>query len=115
MRSWVGVATLRSLKVDSVPEELQAEPLNCGFLPVILPMYRQIKFMYLLALVIRVLYRLRFLSEQAPFDVATFSYAYPLLGQVLSQGGIGAEEMDENLEQVALSLGIIKFHGGACV
>lgn len=30
MRSWVGVATLRSLKVDSVPEELQAEPLNCG-------------------------------------------------------------------------------------
>jgi hypothetical protein len=29
MRSWVGVATLRSLKVDAVPEELQAEPLNC--------------------------------------------------------------------------------------
>lgn len=28
LRSWVGVATLRSLKVDAVPDELQAEPLN---------------------------------------------------------------------------------------
>ena len=68
----------------------------------------------LLALIIRVLYRLRFLSEQAPLDVATFSYAYPLLGQVLNQGGIAAEEVDENLEQVALALGIVKFHCGEC-
>lgn len=92
MRRWVGVATLRSLKVEAVPQELQAEPLNL--------------------LIIRVLYRLRFLSEQATFDVATFSYAYPLFGQVLSQGGIAVEEVDEALEQVALALGIIKFHCG---
>ena len=61
------------------------------------------------------LYRLRFLSEQAPFDVATFSYAYPLLGQVLSQGGIAVDGVDEGIEQVALALGIIKFHCGECV
>jgi hypothetical protein len=28
-RIWVGVATLRSMKVDAIPEELEAEPLNC--------------------------------------------------------------------------------------
>jgi len=30
-RIWVGVAALRSLKVEAVPEELQAEPLNRSF------------------------------------------------------------------------------------
>ncbi|KAG6864935.1 hypothetical protein C0991_006286 [Blastosporella zonata] len=91
-RRWVGVATLRSLNIEAVPEELQSEPLNL--------------------LIIRVLLRLRSLSEQAPFDAATFSYAYPLLGQVLLQGGIAAKEEEEALEQVALALAIIKFHSG---
>ena len=65
-------------------------------------------------LVIRVLYRLRFLSEQAPFDAATFSYAYPLLGQILLTGGVPGEEDDDPLEQVALVLEILSFHGGEC-
>ena len=65
-------------------------------------------------LVIRVLYRLRFLSEQAPFDPATFSYAYPLLGQILLTGGIPAERDDDPLEQVALVLEILSFHVGEC-
>ena len=65
-------------------------------------------------LVIRVLYRFRFLSEQAPFDAATFSYAYPLLGQILLTGGISGEEDDDPLEQVALVLDIVSFHGGEC-
>jgi hypothetical protein len=30
-RKWVGVATLRSSKIDAVPEELRAEPLNRTF------------------------------------------------------------------------------------
>ncbi|KAJ7720581.1 armadillo-type protein [Mycena maculata] len=89
-RTWVGIATLRSLKVDTVPEELRAEPLN--------------------SLVIRVLHRLRSLSEQAPFDSATFSYAFPLLAQVLTLGGITPEDEEEALEQVALALDTIKFH-----
>lgn len=76
---------------------------------------REIDYASYIVLIIRVLYRLRFLSEQATFDVATFSYAYPLFGQVLSQGGIAVEEVDEALEQVALALGIIKFHCGECV
>ncbi|KAG6810659.1 hypothetical protein H0H92_010871 [Tricholoma furcatifolium] len=92
LRRWVGVATLRSLKIESVPEELQSEPLN--------------------SLIIRVLLRLRTLSEQAPFDAATFSYAYPLLGQVLLHGGISTDDDEEALEQVALSLAIIKYHSG---
>ncbi|KAJ7334076.1 armadillo-type protein [Mycena albidolilacea] len=89
-RTWVGIATLRSFKVTTVPEELTAEPLH--------------------SLIVRVLHRLRSLSEQAPFDSATFSYAFPLLAQVLTRGGIDPEDEEEALEQVALALEIIKFH-----
>ncbi|KAG2121247.1 armadillo-type protein [Suillus clintonianus] len=89
---WVGVATLRSLEIASVPEELRAEQLS--------------------SLVLRVLYRLRSLSEQAPFDAATFSYAFPLLAHVLLKGGVdaGEDDGDEALEQVTLVLDIIRFH-----
>jgi hypothetical protein len=66
------------------------------------------------ALVTRVLYRLRFLAEQAPFEVATFSYTFPLLNQVVVRGGVGVEEEEDRLEQVALALDIIKFHCGNC-
>jgi len=66
-------------------------------------------------LVIRVLYRLRSLSEQGPFDAATFSYVFPLLSQILLTGGTLGEEEDDPLEQVALALEIIKFHCGECM
>jgi hypothetical protein len=69
---------------------------------------------FLQELVLRVLHRLRSLSEQTPLDSATFSYAFPLLFQVIQKGGIGSGEDDETLEQVALSLDIIKFHCGEC-
>lgn len=65
-------------------------------------------------LVLRVLYRLRSLSVQTPLDSATFSYAFPLLFQVIQNRGIGSGEDDEPSEQVALSLDIIKFHCGEC-
>ncbi|THG98438.1 hypothetical protein EW026_g3754 [Hermanssonia centrifuga] len=91
-RRWVGVATLRSLNVDGIPEEMQVEPLN--------------------SLLLRVLYRLRFLAEQAPLDVATFSYMSPLLSQIFAKGGLGLTEDDDPLEQVALALDLIKFHCG---
>ncbi|KAJ6518743.1 armadillo-type protein [Mycena sanguinolenta] len=89
-RTWVGIATLRSLNVATIPNELTAEPLH--------------------SLIVRVLHRLRSLSEQAPFDSATFAYAFPLLAQVLTRGGIDPEDEEEALEQVALALEIIKFH-----
>lgn len=65
-------------------------------------------------LVLRVLYRLRSLSVQTSLDSATFSYAFPLLFQVIQKRGIGSGEDDESLEQVSLSLDIIKFHCGEC-
>ena len=73
------------------------------------------------ALVLRVLYRLRTLSEQAPFDAATFSFAFFLLGCVARKGGVGVgvdkggeQDGDEALEQVALVLDVIKFHRSEC-
>ncbi|TFY63660.1 hypothetical protein EVJ58_g3122 [Rhodofomes roseus] len=91
-RSQIGVATLRSLGVEGVPDDFQLEPLN--------------------SLVIRVLYRLRTLSEQSPFDAATFSYASPLLNAVLTKGGVALAEDDDPLEQVTLAVDIVKFHAG---
>lgn len=65
------------------------------------------------------LYRLRTLSEQAPFDAATFSFSFLLLGRVARTGGVGVskegeQDEDEALEQVALVLDVIKFHRGEC-
>ncbi|KAG7441044.1 ARM repeat-containing protein [Guyanagaster necrorhizus] len=91
-RKWVGVATLRGLKGSIVPEELQAEALN--------------------SLVTRVLHRLRYLSEQSPFDPATFSYVFPLIRHVLAHGGVCTEDVEEREEQLALALDTIKFHCG---
>ncbi|KDQ56445.1 hypothetical protein JAAARDRAFT_36597 [Jaapia argillacea MUCL 33604] len=92
MRKWIGVATLRSLRVKGIPEEIQAEPLNL--------------------LVIRVLYRLRSLSEQSPLDSSTFAYSFHLLGQILIKGALELSEEDDPLEQIVLSLDIVKFHAG---
>ncbi|KAI6043543.1 armadillo-type protein, partial [Pisolithus marmoratus] len=70
-RKWVGVAIFRALQFPCIPETL----------------------------VLRVLYRLRTISQQAPFDAATFSYAFPLLARVLHQGGIDVSEDDEVLNK----------------
>ena len=71
------------------------------------------------ALVLRVLYRLRTLSEQAPFDAATFSFSFFLLGCVARKGRVGIDtggeqDGDEALEQVSLVLDVIKFHRSEC-
>ncbi|KAI0077211.1 ARM repeat-containing protein [Panus rudis PR-1116 ss-1] len=89
-RKWIGVATLRSLEAQGIPEEFQVEPIN--------------------SLILRVLHRFRSLSEQAPFDSATYSYASPLLGQVMIKAGVGAADGEESLEQVLLALQIVRFH-----
>ncbi|KAH8110478.1 ARM repeat-containing protein [Phellopilus nigrolimitatus] len=93
LHTWIGVATLRCRKNELVPEELQVEPLN--------------------ALVLRILYRLRSLSEQSIFDGTTFSYLSPLLTCVIQDGENligGGEDDDEPLERVALAINIINFH-----
>jgi hypothetical protein len=97
-----------------VPEELQAEQLSCEFY---LSSKNKSRIDNSPALVLRVLYRLRSLSEQTPFDAATFSYAFPLLAQVLLKGGVdvGQDDGDEALEQVTLVLDIIRFHCSECL
>lgn len=108
----MGIATLRSFKVTTVPEELTAEPLHSMSHG---PLKEKKLSNFNTGLIVRVLHRLRSLSEQAPFDSATFSYAFPLLAQVLTRGGIDPEDEEEALEQVALALEIIKFHCAECV
>lgn len=69
----------------------------------------------LTGLVLRVLYRLRTLSESAPLDGATLSYASPLLAVILKTGGIGLQGEDSDpAEQIILVLDIINFHSGEC-
>ncbi|KAH9856756.1 ARM repeat-containing protein [Lenzites betulinus] len=91
-RKWVAVATLRSYEMSGIPQDFTLEPLN--------------------ALIIRVLYRLRSLSEQTPFDAATYSYSSPLFTRIIATGGIALTEEDDPLEQIAISLDVIKFHCG---
>lgn len=67
-----------------------------------------------LALILRVLHRLRSQSELSPFDVATYSYASPLLSQVLLKGGIQIGEEEDPLEQITLAVQIIRYHCGEC-
>ncbi|KAG9085998.1 translational activator of GCN4, partial [Ceratobasidium sp. UAMH 11750] len=91
-KKWIGVATLRVFDVPDVPEELRLEPLD--------------------SLVVRVLYRLRMLSEQAPFDPSTYAYMSPFIDHVIRSGGIAAAGPEETLEQVSLALDVIQFHCG---
>ncbi|ORY90168.1 ARM repeat-containing protein [Leucosporidium creatinivorum] len=92
----LGVAVLRGVEAQVVPENYLAESLP--------------------ALVTRVLYRLRFLSEQSPFDAGTFAYGAPLVSKILRSGGIGLEKNDNEgaLEQLALALDFISFHARQC-
>ena len=67
-------------------------------------------------LVLRVLYRLRTVSEQSPFDAATYAYVTPLLTTIIAKGGAGStgQDSEEAVEQLALALEIMNFHCGEC-
>ena len=94
LRPFIGVATLRALGSSSLPEELMEEPLG--------------------DLVTRLLYRLRFASEQRRFDSISLIYLLPLIFAVLQQGGVARSAEDEADEQVTLALEILSFHTDAC-
>ncbi|KAJ1305968.1 hypothetical protein OPQ81_010683 [Rhizoctonia solani] len=91
-KRWIGVATLRVFDVPDVPEELKLEPLA--------------------SLIVRVLYRLRSLSEHSPFDPSTYAYMSPFIDHVIRSGSIATATPEEALEQVTLALDIIQFHCG---
>ncbi|KFA60741.1 hypothetical protein S40285_04728 [Stachybotrys chlorohalonatus IBT 40285] len=92
IRTFIGVATLR-LRGASVPENYVEEPLE--------------------DLVTRVLYRLRFASEQRPFDAVSLIYTVPLLFDVLQRGGTG-EKADDRDAQLVLAIEVLAFHTDVC-
>ena len=94
LRTFIGIATLRALGSSTLPEELLEEPLG--------------------DLVTRLLYRLRFASEQRPFDSVSLIYLLPLVFAVLQQSGIARPAGDEADEQITLALEILSFHTTAC-
>ena len=85
--------------------------MNCTFLASLIDVYIT---HFLLALLLRVLYRLRILSEQAPSDGATYAFVSPLLSHIIRVGGVDLTPEDDQIEQITLSLEIIRFHAGEC-
>ena len=92
----LGVAVLRGVEAQVVPENFRAESLP--------------------SLVSRVLYQLRYLAESSAFDAGTYAYAAPLVSKILRSGGIGLEssEQEAALEQLSLALDFLAFHARQC-
>ncbi|KAK5990963.1 eIF-2-alpha kinase activator GCN1 [Cladobotryum mycophilum] len=88
MRPSIGAATLR-LRDASLPEVYNEEALE--------------------DLITRVLYRLRFASEQRPFDTVSLMYALPLAFDILRKGGFG-DSPDDRDAQIVLAIEFISFH-----
>ncbi|KAK3067631.1 hypothetical protein LTS18_001005, partial [Coniosporium uncinatum] len=65
-------------------------------------------------LVTRILYRLRFLGEQRPFDTVSLAYILPLIFLVLEKGGTAAHGSEEADEQIVLALEFLSFHTDSC-
>ncbi|KAF7131418.1 hypothetical protein CNMCM5793_004589 [Aspergillus hiratsukae] len=93
LRPFVGVATLRAIGRSHLPPEMEAEPLG--------------------GLVTRILYRLRFASEQRPFDMTSLAYILPLIFMVISRNGIEEVKGEEEGEQLLLALEFLSFHSGS--
>ncbi|KAI8084473.1 armadillo-type protein [Halteromyces radiatus] len=89
------LATLRCNQVEGLPKRWLDEPL--------------------LELVNRVLYKLRFLTESRPLSVNAFLLCFPVLYEVIKQGGVAcnksAEEgREQAIEQVTMALDVLSFH-----
>ena len=59
------------------------------------------------------LYRLRFTSEQRPFDTVSLSYILPIIQMVLQKEGIDRTGEDAD-EQIVLALEFLSVHTDAC-
>ncbi|KAJ5815237.1 hypothetical protein N7474_007014 [Penicillium riverlandense] len=93
LRPFVGVATLRAIGNTNLPPGMESE--NLG------------------ELVTRILYRLRFASEQRPLDTASLAYVLPLIFLVIGQNGIEEVKGEEEGEQVLLAIEFMSFHSGS--
>ncbi|OOQ88832.1 60S ribosomal protein L19 [Penicillium brasilianum] len=89
-RPFVGVATLRAIGRTNLPAEMESEHLG--------------------QLVTRILYRLRFASEQRPLDIPSLAYILPLIFLIMGQNGIDEVKGDQEGEQVLLAVEFLSFH-----
>ncbi|ODQ64191.1 ARM repeat-containing protein [Nadsonia fulvescens var. elongata DSM 6958] len=90
MRKFMAVAILRASDVEIPDKNLIEESLK--------------------SLVLRVLYRLKFLSDQRPFDSVTLIFILPLVLRVLKERGISTTDEEEVDEQLMLALEILTAH-----
>lgn len=94
LRPFVGIATLRAIGQTNLDPALEIE--NLG------------------QLVTRILYRLRFTSEQRPLDTASLAYVLPMILIILRQNGIDEVKGEQEGEQVLLAIELISFHSNSC-
>ncbi|KAJ5258160.1 hypothetical protein N7524_009716 [Penicillium chrysogenum] len=93
LRPFVGIATLRAIGNTNLPSDMELEPLG--------------------ELVTRILYRLRFASEQRPFDATSLAYVLPLVSLILTKNGIEEGKGEEEGTQVLLALEFLSFHSSS--
>ncbi|KAF2687784.1 translational activator [Lentithecium fluviatile CBS 122367] len=94
LRPFVGVATLRTIGSIQLSDEYEQADIG--------------------DLVTRVLYRLRFMSEQRPLDPVSLAYCFPLIFLVLEKSGIGRSTPEDADEQLILALEFLSFHANSC-
>lgn len=92
MRPFVGIAALR-LRNVTLSENYHEEAVE--------------------DLITRVLYRLRFASEQRPFDSVSLIYALPLVLDLLRKGGVGSSADDADA-QLVLAIEFLSYHTDVC-
>ena len=66
-------------------------------------------------LALRVLYRLRFLSEQHPLDITSFQYCLPLALEILNIANQTEKMRNESEEQITLALEFVSFQATLCM
>ncbi|KAJ5888776.1 hypothetical protein N7495_008817 [Penicillium taxi] len=93
IRPFIGVATLRAIGNTNLPASMELEHLG--------------------ELVTRILYRLRFASEQRPLDIPSLAYIFPLISIILSRNGIEEVKGEQEGEQVLLALEFLSFHSSS--
>ncbi|CEP19550.1 hypothetical protein [Parasitella parasitica] len=92
IRDAIALAGLRCNKVHPIPSRWLDEPLG--------------------ALVSRVLYRLRYITEGRSLSPSSFGYVFPILYQVIEQGAIECNNKNDEAaqEQIVMALDVIGFH-----
>ncbi|BDD63159.1 hypothetical protein MAP00_008092 [Monascus purpureus] len=93
LRPFVGIAMLRIMGGAYLAPELEAEPLG--------------------ELITRILYRLRFASEQRPLDAVSLAYVLPLIFVIVGRNKTEGTKAEEGEEQLLLALEFLSFHSSS--